>query len=100
MKVQLVQENVLLSAEHLKKLAHFHMFGFREVLRLEKYPMMFDPTGSDMGFFVVPLRDASAASDGGVDADITSADYFLIFEIFMLNFEISQPSLILEEREI
>jgi endoribonuclease Dicer len=56
-RVKLLSDDLHLTEDEMKKVAHFHSFTFREVLRLEKYPMMFDPPGSDMGFYVVPLRN-------------------------------------------
>ncbi|CAG0883281.1 unnamed protein product [Darwinula stevensoni] len=50
----LSSENVT-SEDQLNKICHFHLFVFKEVLRLEKYPMMFEPSKGNMGFFVVPL---------------------------------------------
>ncbi|KAA0198755.1 Dicer [Hyalella azteca] len=44
-----------LTDEQLKQLNMFHQFTFSHVLRLEKYPIKFDPLKANASYFVVPL---------------------------------------------
>lgn len=44
-----------LSMEQLDNLNTFHQFTFTHVLRLEKYPIKFDPLRANASYFVVPL---------------------------------------------
>ncbi|CAG0914915.1 unnamed protein product [Notodromas monacha] len=62
-KVHLITDTMRLTEEELAKVSHFHVFTFKEVLRLEKYPMMFEPHCADMGFYVVPLISGSGNID-------------------------------------
>ncbi|CAG0883132.1 unnamed protein product, partial [Cyprideis torosa] len=45
------------SEEETSQLTKFHEFTFRDVLRMEKYPMQFDPLVSGMGILIAPLKD-------------------------------------------
>ena len=44
-----------LTANQLESLNTFHQFTFTNVLRLEKYPIKFDPLKANSSFFIVPL---------------------------------------------
>ncbi|KAF2366634.1 Ribonuclease III domain [Trinorchestia longiramus] len=44
-----------LTPEQLEQLNMFHQFTFSHVLRLEKYPIKFDPLKANASYFVVPL---------------------------------------------
>ena len=50
-----LKSNLNLSDEELRKVTVFHNFTFSDVLRLEKYPMVFDPKKSDNQIFILPL---------------------------------------------
>ncbi|KAK3886818.1 hypothetical protein Pcinc_009043 [Petrolisthes cinctipes] len=42
--------------DQLKALQYFHKFSFTHVLRLEKYPIKFDPSNARTAFYIVPLN--------------------------------------------
>ncbi|KAK8401969.1 hypothetical protein O3P69_001215 [Scylla paramamosain] len=42
--------------DQLAALQYFHKFSFTHVLRLEKYPIKFDPTNAKTAFYIVPLN--------------------------------------------
>src|SRR5207253_551733 len=39
------------------RLKFFHLYTFRDVLRLEKFPMKFDIPGSECGFLIAPVTN-------------------------------------------
>ncbi|CAN8009744.1 unnamed protein product [Ixodes pacificus] len=45
-----------LSSQQVGDLRNFHRYTFTNVLRLEKYPMTFDPQGNACSFLVVPIN--------------------------------------------
>lgn len=45
-----------LTTEEAKELMTFHQYTFTNVLRLEKYPMTFNPEGDSCSFLVVPIN--------------------------------------------
>ncbi|XP_043238115.1 endoribonuclease Dcr-1-like [Amphibalanus amphitrite] len=63
--VRLVSDQLQLSESQLQLLSQFHRFVFCAVLRLEKFPMRFQPEDSSTGFLVVPINNAPSASAGG-----------------------------------
>ncbi|XP_018495704.1 endoribonuclease Dcr-1 [Galendromus occidentalis] len=48
-----------LTEEQRKKAEFFHAYVFRDVLRLEKFPMKFDLKASRAGFLIIPITDGS-----------------------------------------
>ena len=44
-----------LDKKQLETISHFHHFTFSQVLRLEKYPINFDPEKAKSSYFIVPL---------------------------------------------
>lgn len=53
--IDLLNCNVSLSSEELRRLREFHRFTFTNVLRLEKDPMEFCSEKSELGYLIVPL---------------------------------------------
>lgn len=53
-----------LSVQQLDGLNTFHQFTFTHVLRLEKYPIKFDPLRANASFFIVPLLSEPNWRDG------------------------------------
>jgi len=51
-----VEESVAISQEQLERISHFQRYIFKNVLTLEKDPMLFDPTNADCSYLIVPLR--------------------------------------------
>ncbi|KAK7073564.1 hypothetical protein SK128_022965, partial [Halocaridina rubra] len=51
-----ISSNVCMTLEQLTSLQRFHKFTFSHVLRLEKYPIKFDPTNAKTAFYIVPLN--------------------------------------------
>lgn len=47
--------NFFLSEYQLENLAFFHRYTFSDVLRLEKYPMLYRQSDSEASFYVVPV---------------------------------------------
>ena len=59
--VQLVTDQLQLSDHQLQLLNQFHRFVFCAVLRLEKFPMRFQPDDSATGFLVVPINNGRSS---------------------------------------
>ncbi|KAF0301375.1 Endoribonuclease Dicer [Amphibalanus amphitrite] len=57
--VRLVSDQLQLSESQLQLLSQFHRFVFCAVLRLEKFPMRFQPEDSSTGFLVVPINNGT-----------------------------------------
>ncbi|XP_050699667.1 endoribonuclease Dicer-like isoform X6 [Eriocheir sinensis] len=55
-RVQEVGSGERFSQDQLEALQYFHKFSFTHVLRLEKYPIKFDPTNAKTAFYIVPLN--------------------------------------------
>ncbi|XP_048244529.1 serine-rich adhesin for platelets-like isoform X2 [Haliotis rufescens] len=71
--VDLIQSNVVLSQEDLKKIGKFHQFVFTSVLHLEKDPMEFAVSSADVGYLIVPLdKDLSTESGLGIQWDFVN----------------------------
>ncbi|KAG7161841.1 endoribonuclease Dicer-like 2 [Homarus americanus] len=49
--------------DQLLALQCFHKFTFTHVLRLEKYPIKFDPTNARTAFYIVPLNKFNGVED-------------------------------------
>lgn len=54
--VQEIERKVNVTQDQLSALQYFHKFTFTHVLRLEKYPIKFDPTNARTAFYIVPLN--------------------------------------------
>lgn len=55
-RVQEVGSGERFTQDQLAALQYFHKFSFTHVLRLEKYPIKFDPTNAKTAFYIVPLN--------------------------------------------
>uniref|UniRef100_T1J2F6 ribonuclease III n=1 Tax=Strigamia maritima TaxID=126957 RepID=T1J2F6_STRMM len=51
-----INSQLLLTNDQLLRLSFFHNYTFSKVLRLEKYPMKYDPTTAESCYFIVPLN--------------------------------------------
>ena len=51
-----IKSGVSMTEEQLTSLQCFHKFTFTHVLRLEKYPIKFDPNNAKTAFYIVPLN--------------------------------------------
>lgn len=66
--LELAAENIVLDELQLKHINIFLKYTFSNVLRLQKYLMLFDPEATENSFFVVPTRTPSPESkDNFVD---------------------------------
>ncbi|XP_023219964.1 endoribonuclease Dicer-like [Centruroides sculpturatus] len=54
-KLEFIQSNLTITKQELEKLAFFHKYTFADVLRLEKYPMLFNPNEARHSFFIIPV---------------------------------------------
>ena len=66
METKLIEENVGLSEDQVNRIAAFHQFTFSQVLKLEKYPMIFKAEGNKDAYcslFVVPLNNSKESID-------------------------------------
>lgn len=52
--IELISTNIILNEAQLSKINMFINYTFTNVLRLQKYLMLFDPEGTENCFFVVP----------------------------------------------
>lgn len=68
-KLEFLQSDLMFSNQELEKLAFFHKYTFADVLRLEKYPMLFNPTEAKHSFFIIPI-----------DKDINNGKYEISWE--------------------
>ena len=57
--VRLVTDDLRPTEHQLQLLSQFHRFVFCAVLRLEKFPMRFQPDDSATGFLVVPINNGT-----------------------------------------
>ncbi|XP_066967294.1 endoribonuclease Dcr-1-like [Macrobrachium rosenbergii] len=55
-RIKEIGSNVHMTKDQLMSLQCFHKFTFTHVLRLEKYPIKFDPTNAKTAFYIVPLN--------------------------------------------
>ena len=51
-----VEETVELSEQRLQQISHFQRYIFKNVLSLEKDPMLFDPFKANCSYLIVPLK--------------------------------------------
>lgn len=65
--LELCRENVILTEEQLLKVYTFINYTFTNVLRLQKYLMLFDPEATENSFFIVP----TISSNNTIDVDWT-----------------------------
>nr|ACC62400.2 ribonuclease III [Penaeus monodon] len=63
--VQEIERKVNVTQDQLSALQYFHKFTFTHVLRLEKYPIKFDPTNARTAFYIVPLNKFNGSE--GID---------------------------------
>lgn len=57
--VELVQENFKLTSQQVLDLRTFHQYTFSQVLRLEKYPIIYAPERSGFTVLLAPVMDES-----------------------------------------
>lgn len=57
--VELVDEDFNLTTEQIENLRTFHRFTFSKVLRLEKYPVVYDPERSEFTVLLAPVTNES-----------------------------------------
>lgn len=55
-KLELSESGVVFTPDRLEKIVTFLNYTFTNVLRLQKYLMMFDPQASENSYFIVPTR--------------------------------------------
>jgi endoribonuclease Dicer len=66
---EFVSRNICLSSEQIEELQIFHDFTFSEVLRLIKYPLLFDPIKSNCKYLVVPVNEFGDKNCRDIDWD-------------------------------
>lgn len=54
--LELTSQEVELTDTHIEKIVTFLNYTFTNVLRLQKYLMMFDPHAAENSYFIVPTR--------------------------------------------
>ncbi|XP_022665652.1 endoribonuclease Dicer-like isoform X2 [Varroa destructor] len=62
-EIEEICDTVKTSNEQRKMAEFFHLYVFRDVLRLEKFPMKFDLKNAECGFLVVPITGQSVEWD-------------------------------------
>lgn len=67
--VELVKDHFRLKSSQIEDLRVFHEYTFSKVLRLEKYPTVFDPKNSPFTVLLAPVIDSSGAADGSAEVD-------------------------------
>lgn len=63
--LELSDDSIILNEEQIQRINHFLNFTFTNVLRLQKYLMLFDPEANENCFFIVP----TVKSDQGILVD-------------------------------
>lgn len=61
--LRLLQSDVTLSEDQMKSVLNFHKYTFSNLLRMEKYPMVFSPEKSDNSVLIVPLTKKDGNPD-------------------------------------
>lgn len=86
--LELVQSSFTLRIKQIKDLKTFHEYNFSKVLRLEKYPIVFDPENSAFTVLLAPVIDVG---------DTTKIDWIFVDKIVHSDGDSRQPSV--KERE-
>ncbi|XP_021929010.1 endoribonuclease Dcr-1-like isoform X4 [Zootermopsis nevadensis] len=73
-KLELSESGVVFTPDRLEKIVTFLNYTFTNVLRLQKYLMMFDPQASENSYFIVPTRKFKG-SIAEVDWDFLDSIY-------------------------
>ncbi|XP_022250670.1 endoribonuclease Dicer-like [Limulus polyphemus] len=58
-ELECINSDLKFSEEELDNLAFFHNYTFSNVLRLDKYPMVFQPKEADASFYIIPVNKES-----------------------------------------
>ncbi|XP_046424425.1 endoribonuclease Dcr-1 isoform X2 [Neodiprion fabricii] len=67
-KLELSKETVTLNADQIERVAAFLKYTFTNVLRLQKYLMLFDPNASENSYFIVPVK--TVITENGPDVHV------------------------------
>ncbi|XP_046742066.1 endoribonuclease Dcr-1 isoform X3 [Diprion similis] len=67
-KLELSKETVTLNAGQIERVAAFLNYTFTNVLRLQKYLMLFDPNASEHSYFIVPVK--TVTTENGPDVNV------------------------------
>lgn len=67
MKLRLSKETVILDECQIDKVVTFLKYTFTNVLRLQKYLMMFDPNASENSYIIVPVKKEPSSEDVTLD---------------------------------
>ncbi|OXU22125.1 hypothetical protein TSAR_000757 [Trichomalopsis sarcophagae] len=73
--LKLSKETVVLDESKIDKVVSFLNYTFTNVLRLQKYLMLFDPNVSENSYIIVPVKKQPNASDICVDWDFVECIY-------------------------
>ncbi|KAJ1531645.1 hypothetical protein ONE63_000316 [Megalurothrips usitatus] len=73
--LDLCPETVELTDIHVEKIVTFLNYTFTNVLRLQKYLMMFDPNAAENSYFIVPTRKETLESTAVVDWEFLDRIY-------------------------
>ncbi|CAH0384189.1 unnamed protein product [Bemisia tabaci] len=76
-KLKLCPGYIHLNEKQLNKITTFIHYTFTNVLRLQKYLMMFDPGASENSFFIVPTKKADGSGIDSVHIDWDFLDIIL-----------------------
>ncbi|KAF7383500.1 hypothetical protein HZH66_012850 [Vespula vulgaris] len=68
-KLKLSKQTIILDDVQIEKVATFLNYTFTNVLRLQKYLMLFDPHASENSYIIVPIRLAAASEELDVHID-------------------------------
>ncbi|XP_048515053.1 endoribonuclease Dcr-1 isoform X2 [Athalia rosae] len=67
-KLKLSKQMVILDPAQIERVAAFLNYTFTNVLRLQKYLMLFDPNASEHSYFIVPVK--TVTTDDGPDISV------------------------------
>lgn len=84
--VELIEANFTLNAKQVKDLRTFHEFTFSKVLRLEKYPTIYDPDVSPFTVLLAPVIDKDESSTS-IDWDFVKKIVYSDRESYVPNVE-------------
>ncbi|XP_066598004.1 endoribonuclease Dcr-1 [Prorops nasuta] len=74
-QLKLSGETVIMNEIQIERVATFLNYTFTNVLRLQKYLMLFDPNASENSYIIVPVKIDNEASDVKVDWNFLECIY-------------------------
>ncbi|XP_043278022.1 endoribonuclease Dcr-1 isoform X2 [Venturia canescens] len=68
-ELKLSKNMVVLDAAKIERVATFLNYTFTNVLRLQKYLMLFDPNASENSYIIVPIKSTSDGNNDDINVD-------------------------------